>query len=102
MGVKGLGIATLITYFLMFLFTAIYALCIKEVRKTLRWPKKSSFKNWGEYLRISMPATVMLLAEGWAFNVLGVLAGLVSVTDQAANTILLMFIAILFMVPMGI
>ena len=44
----------------------------------------------------------MLLAEGWAFNVLGVLAGLISVTDQAVNTILLNLIAIMFMVPMGI
>ena len=44
----------------------------------------------------------MLLAEGWAFNVMGVFAGLISVTDQAANTILLMIIAIMFMVPMGI
>ena len=44
----------------------------------------------------------MLLAEGWAFNVLGVLAGLISVEDQAANTILLMVISIMFMVPMGV
>ena len=44
----------------------------------------------------------MLLAEGWAFNVMGVLSGLISVNDQAANTILLMLIAIMFMVPMGI
>ena len=102
MGVRGLGFATMLTYFLMFLFTAIYALCIKEVRRSIKWPKRDSFTNWGDYLRISLPSTVMLLAEGWAFNVLGVLAGLVSVTDQAANTILLMFIAILFMVPMGI
>ena len=28
MGVAGLGIATMITYFLMFLFTILYALCI--------------------------------------------------------------------------
>ena len=44
----------------------------------------------------------MLLAEGWAFNVMGVLAGLISVTDQAANTILLMVVNVMFMFPMGI
>jgi len=53
-------------------------------------------------MQISAPSIVMLLAEGWAFNVLGVVAGLISVTDQACNTILLNVIAILFMVPMGI
>ena len=44
----------------------------------------------------------MLLAEGWAFNILGVLAGLISVQDQAVNTILLQMIAVMFMVPQGI
>jgi len=86
----------------MFLFTTIYGHCIPEIKKAIQCPNKDSFTGWGAYLRISLPATVMLLAEGWAFNVLGVLAGLISVTDQAANTILLMLIAIMFMVPMGI
>ena len=44
----------------------------------------------------------MLLAEGWAFNILGIFSGLISVNDQAANTILLGLVSILFMVPMGI
>lgn len=102
MGVQGLGLATMVTYFLMFLFTTIYAHCIPSIKKAIQCPNKESFKGWGAYLRISLPATVMLLAEGWAFNVLGVIAGLISVTDQAVNTILLMLIAIMFMVPMGI
>ena len=92
----------MVTYFLMFLFTNIYAHCIPAIKKAIQWPNKDSFVGWGSYLRISLPATVMLLAEGWAFNVLGVIAGLISVTDQAVNTILLMIIAIMFMVPMGI
>ena len=65
----------------MFLFTTIYAHCIPAIRKTLTCPNKDTFLNWGAYLHISLPATVMLLAEGWAFNILGVLAGLISVTD---------------------
>ncbi len=44
----------------------------------------------------------MLVAEGWAFNVMGVFAGLISVTDQAANTILLMIVSVMFMFPLGI
>ena len=65
-------------------------------------PTKDTLIGWIDYLKISLPSTVMLLAEGWAFNVMGVLSGLISVNDQAANTILLMLIAIMFMVPMGI
>lgn len=81
MGVRGLGFATMVAYFCMFFFTAIYAYFIKAVRMALHCPNKESFKGWKEYLAISGPATIMLLAEGWAFNVLGVLAGLISVTD---------------------
>ena len=92
----------MLTYFSMFLFTTIYAHCIPALKETLLCPDRTTFTGWGGYLHISLPATVMLLAEGWAFNVLGVLAGLISVTDQAVNTILLMLIAIMFMVPMGI
>ena len=102
MGVRGLGVATMVAYFSMFFLTAIYAYCIETVRKAMHCPNKESFAGWSSYLAISGPATIMLLAEGWAFNILGVLAGLISVTDQAVNTILLMMIAVLFMVPMGI
>ena len=102
MGVEGLGIATMITYFLMYFFTIIYALCIPQIRKAMLCPNKDAFSGWSDYLSISLPATVMLLAEGWAFNVLGIIAGLISVNDQAVNTILLQLIAIMFMVPMGI
>jgi Na+-driven multidrug efflux pump len=101
-GVRGLGIATCITYFAMYIFTEIYALCIPEIKKAMFWPNRDTFNGWHDYLAISLPSTVMLLAEGWAFNVMGVLAGLISVTDQATNTIMLMIIAIMFMVPMGI
>jgi Na+-driven multidrug efflux pump len=34
-GVRGLGFITLVTYFLMFIFTAIYALSIKTLREAL-------------------------------------------------------------------
>ena len=92
----------MVTYFLMWVLTEIYALCLKSISKAIQWPTKDTFLGWSEYMRISLPSTVMLLAEGWAFNVLGVLAGLISVEDQAANTILLMVISIMFMVPMGV
>ena len=86
----------------MYIFTEIYALCIPEIKRAMFWPNRDTFNGWHDYLAISLPSTVMLLAEGWAFNVMGVLAGLISVTDQATNTIMLMIIAIMFMVPMGI
>ena len=102
LGVQGLGIATMISYFFMFLITAIYMISIKALRESLQWPNKDSFTNWGEYLRISLPSAVMMVAEGWAFNILGVFAGLIGVIDMASFTLLLSLNGILFRSCMGI
>jgi len=43
MGVRGLGIATMITYASMFIFVTIYSHCIPAIRKALFWPTKEAF-----------------------------------------------------------
>jgi MATE family multidrug resistance protein len=102
LGLQGLGIATMISYFFMFLVTAIYMLSIKTLRESLQWPNKDSFTNWGEYLRISLPSAVMMVAEGWAYSILGVFAGLIGVIDMASYTLLLNLNGNLFRTCMGI
>ena len=62
----------------------------------------SAFRNWGAYLKISIPATVMLCAEWWAFEVLMVLAGTLGVASLAAQTIIVSVTATMFMIPLGI
>ena len=102
MGVSGLGLATMVTYLANYIFITVYAWSIHDIREALEWPSQSAFKNWSGYLRISLPSVGMLLAEGGAFQIMGILAGLISITDQAVNTIIISILAIMFMVPMGI
>ena len=45
---------------------------------------------------------IMLIAEAWAFQVMGIFSGLISVTDQAVNTVIVTLIALMFMIPVGI
>lgn len=59
-------------------------------------------KGWGPYLAISVPATIMLIANSWACQVMGVLAGLISINDQAVNMIMMGIAGVIFMVPLGI
>ena len=66
-GVGGLGYATSITYFSMFLFVNIYSLCLKDIKEALFWPTRDSFTGWGQYLRIGIPSIIMICAEVWAF-----------------------------------
>lgn len=102
LGIRGLGIATMLSYFSMFVFVTIYSHCIPSIQKALFWPTKDTFTGWGPYLSIGLPAMVMLMAECWAYQVMGVFAGLISIVDQATNTIIATMVGALFMVPVGI
>ena len=101
MGILGLGLATLISISIKTFYVLTHMLSISALREAYFWPDRSALTNWMPYLRISLPATVMLCSEVWAIEVLGIFAGWISVTDQAANAILITLFAILFMVPFG-
>ena len=78
-GVLGLGIATAITNIGMLLMIEIYSLCIPRIRESLFWPDKHTFKDWGEYCKLGIPASVMLCAEWWSFEILIFLSGILGV-----------------------
>ena len=61
-----------------------------------------SFKEWKAYFKLSVPATVMLCAEWWSFEILVILVGILGVIEQAAFIITLNVTAQCFMFPMGI
>jgi len=85
MGVQGLGIATSITYFTCWLLITVYShFCIPKIRKAFYCPGKESFRHWWQYLKISLPNTVMVCATYWAFQILTLLAGVIGVPEQAA------------------
>ena len=84
MDIVGLAIATDITTLTMLLIVTGYAHCIDSIRETLFFPTADSFKGWEEYLRLSIPATLMLCAEWWAFEILTILSGIIGVNEQAS------------------
>lgn len=81
MGIHGLGLATLLSITFKIVYLLAHMLCIGALREAYFWPDKSALQNWMPYLRISLPATIMLCSEVWAINILGIFAGWISVTD---------------------
>ena len=81
MGVQGLGIATAITYFTMLMIITIFAWCISHIREAIFCPTSDSFRDWGKYFELSLPATVMICAEWWSFEILVILAGILGVVE---------------------
>ena len=101
MEIVGLAIATDITTFTMLVIVTGYAHCIKSIKETLFFPTTDSFRGWAEYLRLSVPATLMLCAEWWAFEILTILSGIIGVNEQASQVIAFNVLAQCFMIPMG-
>ena len=61
--------------------------CSKTVKPILAPIDKETFCGWSEYLKISLPSTVMLCSEWWAFESITILAGIIGVTELACQTI---------------
>lgn len=89
-GVVGGGMAMATTFIFIYTFLTLHSHCIPEIRKALFWPTADSFTGWGEYLSISTPATIMMCAEWWAFEVLIIFAGYISVEAQASQVLVLL------------
>lgn len=62
LGVNGAGLAIATTYILEFSAVTIISHCIPRIRKALFCPTEDSYNNWDEYLKISMPVTLMMVA----------------------------------------
>ena len=102
LGVEGLGCATTITYFTMLVVITLITSLIKRIRSCVFFPTMESFREWKAYFKLSIPATVMLCAEWWSFELTVILAGILGVIEQAVFIITFNVIAQLFMFPMGI
>ena len=61
---------------------------VDRIKEAIIWPSKDSFKNWAGYLKLGIPVTVMLWSEQFAFDILTLLSGLISVQAQATMIIL--------------
>lgn len=84
LGVIGLGIATNLTNFTILAVILINSSCVGEISKAIICPNREALRNWGRYLRIALPATVLLCAEWWAHEILTFMAGILGVREQAA------------------
>lgn len=81
MGVYGLGLATLLSFVCKIAIVVLHMYSISALKNAYFWPDWSSFREWKPYLRVSVPATLMICSEIWAVEILGVFAGWISVTD---------------------
>ena len=80
-GILGLGMAMILTNVGMLTMIEVYSLCIPRIQDSIFCLNVDAFKNWGEYFKFGVPATVMLCAEFWAFEILIFLSGTLGVNQ---------------------
>ena len=81
LGVEGLGYSTTITFFTMLVVITINTCFIEKISKCIFFPDLESFSGWGSYFKLSIPATVMLCAEMWLFDINVILSGILGVIE---------------------
>lgn len=79
-GVIGLAYASSLKDFTLMLTVFVYGYFSSPINRVLSPINSEAFTGWCEYLRISLPSTVMICAEFWAFEFLMVLSGIIGVS----------------------
>jgi Na+-driven multidrug efflux pump len=90
-----------ITYTIEFVTVLLLAHNVPRLRKALFWPTKESFDDWAEYFAVSVPATIMICASWWGFELVIVASSYLGVSQLAANVIMQNISVVQFMVPLG-
>jgi len=109
----GAAIATSLTYILNMVASDIWIRCSAGVTKD---GERQDFEGmvffydttifdceelW-KFLKIGVPGMLMLCFEWWAFELLAIFSGLLSVKDLAAEVVIINMITFIFMLPLGI
>jgi MATE family multidrug resistance protein len=65
-------------------------------------PTSDCLTGWGEYFAVSVPATIMICAEWWSFELFVVASSYMGTDYLAAMVILQNVMTTMFMVPLGL
>jgi MATE family multidrug resistance protein len=101
-GIYGAGYAMALTCFIEFVAVTILAHSVERIQEALFFPTRKSFRGWSEYFEVSVPATIMICAEWWSFELFVVASSYFDVNHFAANVILQNLMTTMFMVPLGL
>jgi MATE family multidrug resistance protein len=102
LNVVGAALSLNITYILNWLLLDLYIHFSGCCPKTWVTPNKHAFENVWEYLKIGISGALMLCFEWWAFELLAIFSGYISVAALAAEVVIINIVSFIFMLPLGI
>ena len=102
--IAGLAIASVITFWGMFLALVVYMLKQKQLRVYRFFEQLNLIKLniFGELIKLGAPIGIFIALESGLFGVVTYLMGTLGTNTLAAHQIVLQTVVILFMIPLGI
>ena len=85
----GLAAATSLTFFLQFFILTLFCINSAYFKKSFFFPTKETFKFLRLHMKIAIPSTLLYMFDWWCFEILALVAGLISVNLSGAEIILL-------------
>ncbi|KAI5626706.1 hypothetical protein C0J50_13666, partial [Silurus asotus] len=84
-------------------FTLFAYIRLKKLHvKTWGGWSSESLQEWGNYMKLAIPSTLMLCFEWWIYEIGGFLAGMLGEVDLAAQHVVIMLAYINYMIPAGL
>lgn len=63
---------------------------------------KETFENWPTFIKLGIPTTALLCLEWWAFEFIIMFAGVLGVTELAAQVAIMNVNGLIFMFSLGV
>lgn len=102
LGAVGAAICIDLTYCSNMVILDILSAKHEVLRKSWKLiPDGTVIQRLGDYIKVGFPGAMMTCFEWWLFEILALLAGLMSNEALAAEVILVTFVSFVFMVPLG-
>ncbi|CAL8353428.1 unnamed protein product [Lota lota] len=102
LGLSGSAAANCLSHIYLCTFMFIYTWWNKLHVSTWRGWSAESLQEWGSFMRLAIPSTMMTCFEWWIYESGGFLAGLLGDNELAAQHVIMMVSFITYMVPLGI
>lgn len=102
LGVKGSAAAASMSQITLCLLLYGYIRWKKLHVKTWGGWSTASLQEWGPYMQLAIPSTLMTCFEWWIYEIGGFLAGMLGEVDLAAQHVLLELGTISYMFPLGV
>ncbi|KAK7883107.1 hypothetical protein WMY93_029281 [Mugilogobius chulae] len=102
LGVSGSAVSNTLSQIYICVFLYAYIRWKRLHEATWDGWSVESLQEWGSYMKLAIPTTLMKCFEWWVFEIGGFLAGMLSEEELAAQHAVMMVTLITYMFPLGI